>query len=461
MILAQREQLALAKSEVTVGRLEIERLKLMLAKARREQFGQSSERGKLLVEQLELAIEDLEETQAEQETKAELAAPGAAKEKRAQNPRPPRRPLPDNLPVERVVEPAPCACGKCGSERLHKLGEVVSKTLECEPRRWKIIEHVREKFSCRDCEAITEAPAPSHPIPRGFAGPNLLAMVLVNKFLLHQPLNRQSKTYAREGIEIDVSTLADRIGACVVALAPIIEAIRIHVMSAERIHADDTTVPVLAKLKTVTGRIWTYVRDDRPFGGTDPPAALFYYSRNRAGEHPQSHLAGYVGLMQADAFDGYNQLYKAQRKPVRSWKRRVGATAAESSSTWRSLERRRLPARPCDASIPCSRSSAPSTAKRRNSGLRHVVISRGRSSPIPKSGCASSEPCSHQATILRRRSTTCSTAGRRSPASWTMAASASLTTLPNERYAVWLSEDEIGPSPVQMLVAIVPPLSIP
>jgi transposase len=316
MILAQREQLILAKSEVTVGRLEIERLKLMLAKARREQFGQSSERGKLLVEQLELAIEDLEETQAEQDTKADIAAPEAAKEKLARNLRPPRRPLPDNLPVERIVEPAPCACGKCGSARLHKLGEVVSKTLECEPRRWKIIEHVREKFSCRDCEAITEAPAPSHPIPRGFAGPSLLAMVLVNKFLLHQPLNRQSKTFAREGIEIDVSTLADRVGACVVALAPLIDAIRIHVMSAERIHADDTTVPVLAKMKAVVGRIWTYVRDDRPFGGSDPPAALFYYSRNRAGEHPQGHLAGYIGLMQADAFNGYNDLYRANRKPA-------------------------------------------------------------------------------------------------------------------------------------------------
>ncbi|QDM15507.1 IS66 family transposase [Tardiphaga sp. vice278] len=316
MILAQRELLTLATSEVTVGRLEIERLKLMLAKARREQYGQSSERGRLLVEQLELAIEDLEETQAEQETEAETAAPEAAKQKRAQNPRPPRRPLPDNLPVERIVEPAPCACGKCGSQRLHKLGEVISKTLECEPRRWKIIEHIREKFSCRDCEAITEAPAPSHPIPRGFAGPSLLAMVLVNKFLLHQPLNRQSKTFAREGIEIDVSTLADRVGACVVALDPLVQAIRAHVLSAERIHADDTTVPVLAKLKTVVGRIWTYVRDDRPFGGKDPPAASFHYSRSRAGEHPQGHLAGYVGLMQADAFDGYNQLYKAQRKPA-------------------------------------------------------------------------------------------------------------------------------------------------
>src|SRR3984885_485557 len=140
MILAQRELLTLAKSEVTVGRLEIERLKLMLAKARRGQYGQSSERGRLLVEQLELAIEDLEEAQAEQETKAEIAAPVAAQEKRANNPRPARRPLPDHLPVERIVEPPPCACGKCGSQRLHKLGEVVSKALECEPRGWKIIE---------------------------------------------------------------------------------------------------------------------------------------------------------------------------------------------------------------------------------------------------------------------------------------------------------------------------------
>jgi transposase len=316
VILAQREMLTIARSEVTVGRLEIERLKLMLAKARREQFGQSSERGKQLIEQLELAIEDLEETQAEVETKAEMAAPEAAKEKRARAARPARKPLPDNLPVERIVEPPPCACAKCGGVRLRKLGEVVSKTLECEPRRWKIIEHVREKFSCRDCEAITEPPAPSHPIPRGFAGPSLLAMVLVSKFLLHQPLNRQSETYAREGIELDVSTLADRVGACVVALDPIIQALWAHVLSAERIHADDTTVPVLAKMKTVTGRIWTYVRDDRPFGGNAPPAAVFRYSRTRAGDYPREHLAGYVGIMQADAFAGFNSLYDAKRRPA-------------------------------------------------------------------------------------------------------------------------------------------------
>jgi len=310
MILAQREALALSQSEIKVGQLEIERLKLMLAKLRREQFGQSSERGKQLIEQLELAIEDLEETQAVEEAEVEAIAPEATKGKRARTPRGPRK-LSDNLPVERIVEPPPCACGKCGGLRLHKLGEIVSKTLECEPRRWKIVEHVREKFSCRDCEAITEPPAPSHAIPRGFAGPSLLAMILVAKFLLHQPLNRQSTTFAREGIEIDTSTLADRVGACVVALDPIVQALKAHVLSAERIHADDTTVPVLARLKTVTGRIWTYVRDDRPFGGQDPPAAFFEYSRSRAGEYPQKHLAGFVGVMQADAFSGYSALYEA------------------------------------------------------------------------------------------------------------------------------------------------------
>lgn len=322
MILAQRELLAqeqaekiAAQSEAMVIRLEIERLKFLLAKARREKFGQSSERGKQLIEQLELAIEDLEETQGAEEAKAEIAAPKATKEKHKRVPRGPRK-LPENLPVERVVEPAPCACGKCGGARLHKLGEVVTRTLESEPRRWKIVEHVREKFSCRDCEAITEPPAPSHPIARGFAGPSLLAMILVAKFLLHQPLNRQSATYAREGVEIDTSTLADWVGGCVATLDPILAALKAHVLRGARIHADDTTVPVLAKGKTATGRLWTYVRDDRPFSGKDPPAAFFEYSRNRAGEHPQKHLAGWTGIMQADAYSGYNALYEAAWKPA-------------------------------------------------------------------------------------------------------------------------------------------------
>jgi transposase len=342
MILAQREMLIeaqahanLLSSEAKIRALEIERLKLMLAKMRREKFGQSSERSKQLIEQLELAIVDLEETQAEEEATAEIAAPEKQRNKRERTGiKPARRPLPDNLPRERIVYPAPCACGKCGGTNLRKLGEAVTKSLECEPRRWKVIEHVREKFSCRDCEGITEPPAPSHPIARGRAGPSLLAMILASKFLLHQPLNRQSETYAREGVEIDVSTLAGWVGACVATFDPILEAIRRHVFAAERLHVDDTTVPVLAKLKTVTGRIWAeltkgsgrrsllewsaegYVRDDRPFGGKDPPAAIFYYSRSRAGDYPRAHLAGWTGIMQADAFAGFNQLYEARRQPA-------------------------------------------------------------------------------------------------------------------------------------------------
>ncbi|MGA2793828.1 MAG: IS66 family transposase [Roseiarcus sp.] len=304
--------LAAAQSEAKVRVLEIERLKLLLAKARRERYGQSSERGKLLVEQLELAIEDLEETQAEEEARAEIATPENAKAKRRRGP----QKLPDDLPVERIVEPAPCACGKCGGSRLRKLGEVVSKTLECEPRRWKIVERVREKFACRDCEAITEPPAPSHPIPRGFAGPSLLAMILVGKFADHQPLHRQSTAFAREGVELDDSTLADWVGRLRRRARSIARRVARACPAAERLHVDDTTVPVLAKTKTRTGRLWVYVRDDRPFGGQGPPAALFDYSPSRHGEYPRRVLAAWSGVMQADAFSGFNALYAEDRKPA-------------------------------------------------------------------------------------------------------------------------------------------------
>lgn len=315
MILAQRARLVEAEADRTCFRLEVERLKLLLAKARRAQFGQTSERGKQLVEQLELAIADLEETQAEIETKAEIAAPVGTRRPIASDRRPARRPLPDHLPRERVVHPAPCVCGKCGSARLRKLGEIVTETLECEPRRWKVVQHVRETMTCRDCEGITKTPAPSHPIARGRAGPHLLALVLASKYGNHLPLNRQSEIYAREGVAIDVSTLADWVGACAATLEPIIARIRSHVFAAERIHADDTTVPILAKGKTATGRLWTYVRDDRPFGGADPPAAVFHASRDRTGAQPERHLVGFSGIMQADAYAGFNGLYAPTRKP--------------------------------------------------------------------------------------------------------------------------------------------------
>jgi transposase len=152
-------------------------------------------------------------------------------------------------------------------------------------------------------------------IPRGHVGPSLLAMILYAKYGEHQPLNRQSETYAREGVDLDVSTLADHVGAGAAVLGPLVELIRRHVFAAARVHGDDTTVPVLAKGKTITGRLWTYVRDDRPFAGPDPPAAVFFYSRNRAGEHPARHLAGYAGVLQADAYAGFGGLYDGKRKP--------------------------------------------------------------------------------------------------------------------------------------------------
>jgi transposase len=178
-----------------------------------------------------------------------------------------------------------------------------------------VIQTVREKFSCRSCETITQPPAPFHPIARGRAGPDLLATIMHGKFGEHQPLNRQSERFALEGIDLSVSTLADWVGACTSALMPLVVLIASHVLSAERLHGDDTTVPVLARGKTITGRVWVYVRDDLPFGGRAPPGAMFYYSPDRGGKHPCSHLKTYVGILQADAYAGFNDLYHPARKP--------------------------------------------------------------------------------------------------------------------------------------------------
>jgi transposase len=188
-------------------------------------------------------------------------------------------------------------------------------TLEVIPRSWKVIQTVREKFSCRRCETIAQPPAPFHVTPRGFAGPNLLAMILFEKFGQHQPLNRQSERYRREGIDLSVSTLADQVGACTAALQPLHALIEAHVLAAGRLHGDDTTVPILAKGKTIKGHIWAYVRDDRPFEGRAPPAALYYASRDRRHEHPVRHLRDFAGILQADAYGGYNELYQSSRLP--------------------------------------------------------------------------------------------------------------------------------------------------
>src|SRR5277367_800976 len=293
----------------------IAHLKLAIEKLRRELYGTRSERTARLLDQMELQLEDLEAAATEDELAAENAAFQTETVKSFQRKRRSRKPFPDHLPRERVVIAAPESCPCCGSDRLSKLGEDITETLEVIPRSWKVIQTVREKFSCRRCETIAQPPAPFHVTPRGFAGPNLLAMILFEKFGQHQPLNRQSERYAREGIDLSVSTLADQVGACAMVLLPLHALIEAYVLAAQRLHGDDTTVPILAKGKTIKGHIWTYVRDDRPFGGHAPPAALYYASRDRRHEHPVRHLQGFTGILQADAYGGYNALYDPSRKP--------------------------------------------------------------------------------------------------------------------------------------------------
>ena len=308
-------ELAVARAKASEDMALIAAQKLQIAKLQRQIYGQRSERSARLIDQLALEFEELATSATEDELAAEQAAAKTTTVRPFTRRRAARDTFPDHLPRERVVINPPTACACCGSLRLRKLGEDVTRTLETTPRRWKVIETVREKFSCRDCEKASQAPAPFQAIPRAWAGPSLLAMIVFEKFGQHQPLNRQAERYALEGAPIALSTLADAVGAVSTALDPLRRLVEAHVMAAERLHGDDTTVPVLTKGKTDTGRLWVYVRDDEPFGGAGPPAAIFYYSRDRRGEHPQAHIAGYAGILQADAYDGYNRLYFADRKP--------------------------------------------------------------------------------------------------------------------------------------------------
>ena len=310
-----KAEAATAQADLSSHEALIAHLKLQIEKLRREIYGSRSERTARLLEQMELQLEDLEAAATEDELAAEKAAARTATVKSFERRRPSRKPFPEHLPRERVVIAAPENCPCCGSAKLSKLGEDVTETLEVVPRSWKVIQTVRERFSCRSCETIAQPPAPFHVTPRGFAGPNLLAMILFEKFGQHQPLNRQSERYAREGIDLSVSTLADQVGACTTVLQPLHALIEAHVLAAERLHGDDTTIPILAKGKTVKGHIWTYVRDDRPFGSRAPPAALYYASRDRRHEHPVRHLRDFAGILQADAYNGYNELYAPSRLP--------------------------------------------------------------------------------------------------------------------------------------------------
>jgi transposase len=295
---------------------EVERLRLIIARLRRLQFGRKSEKIQREIEQLELQLEDLEAGNAEKQEQTEKTlAPAVAAVFAAATRKPARRPLPDHLPREvEVHQPEEKGCPACGGS-LSNLGEDVSEMLEYVPARFKVVRHVRPKLSCTKCDTIVQAEAPSRPIARGLAGPGLLAHVLVSKYADHLPLYRQAEIYAREGVELERSTLADWVGATSELLKPLNEALRRYVMSARKLHADDTPVPVLApgQGKTKQGRLWTYVRDDRPTGDAEAPAVWFAYSPDRRGEHPHRHLAEFKGTLQADAYAGFNRLYDTGR----------------------------------------------------------------------------------------------------------------------------------------------------
>jgi len=306
LILVQHEQLLSRERE-------IEHLQLLLTKLHRMQFGRKSEKLQRQIEQLELRLEELESNRSQKTIPPEpwsvAAAPNATTAKAA------RRALPDHLPRQtRRHVPKETVCPQCQGE-LRKLGEDVSEMLEYVPASFVVVRHVRTKLSCTKCDCIVQAEAPSRPIERGLAGPGLLAHVLVSKYCDHQPLYRQSKIYARQGVELERSTMADWVGGSSRLLEPLVEALRGYVTAAGKLHADDTPVPVLApgQGKTKTGRLWTYVRDDRPAGDTAAPAVWFAYSPDRKGEHPAQHLKKFRGTLQADAYAGFNQLYEDGR----------------------------------------------------------------------------------------------------------------------------------------------------
>jgi len=316
--LACQGELKAAQTAVQLKALEIEKLRFQIAKLRRMQFGRSSERITRQIEQLELQLEELETGEAADAARAEASQPEAPAPARA---KPRRKPLPDHLPRQEVLhQPAgdsACICPACGGG-MGKLGEDVTEVLDYVPGHFQVIRHVRPKYACQACDAITQAPAPSMPTPRGRATPAMLAHLLVSKYCDHLPLYRQCEIYARQGLELDRSTLCDWVGQAAWLLDPIVAAIRAQVFAADKIHGDDTTVPVLEPGlgRTRTGRLWAYVRDDRPFCGEAPPAAAYFYSPDRTAVRPAAHLANFTGFLQADAYAGFEKLYRpARTKP--------------------------------------------------------------------------------------------------------------------------------------------------
>lgn len=313
---SHRTELSQQADELRSRSERIEHLKLMVEKLRRVIFGSKSEKIVVQLEQFELELEDMETAQAAAEAAVERIAP-----EKTPKSRPERKPLPEHLPREvRTYAPGSDCCPDCGTA-LRQFGEDVSEQLEYIPENFRVIRHVRPKFSCAGCDRVVEAPAPSRPIERGLAGPSLLAHVIVSKFSDHLPLYRQSEIYARQGVEISRSTLAGWVGAASDLLDPLVTVIEKHVLAGRKLHADDTPIPVLApgNGRTRTGRLWTYVRDDRPAGEETAPAVWFSYSKDRRGEHPRQHLKNFRGALQADAYAGFHHLYGDEIYEAACW----------------------------------------------------------------------------------------------------------------------------------------------
>jgi transposase len=338
--------IAAMAQDAIAAQAEIAKLRFQLARYRRAEFGRSSEKLAREAEQLELAIEALESDQAERVAAASPVI-AAVIETAIEGQKPARHPLPEYLPREDVVHAAPCVCPTCGGA-LRRIGEEITETLDYMPGRFKVMRHVREKRSCRACDTVVAAPAPDHAIARGRAGAGLLAHIVVSKYDDHLPLYRQSEIFAREGVNLETSTLSGWVGATAAALNPLIDALAADVMASDTLHVDDTPVPVLAPGtgKTKTGRLWVYVRDERPFAGARPPAALFFYSPDRKGEHPRAHLKAFRGIIHADGYAGFNELFASNRiLEAACWH-----TSGASSSTCTSRTARQSPRRRSTAS---------------------------------------------------------------------------------------------------------------
>ena len=451
-----------AQAKLSADQELIAHLKLQIEKMRREIFGPRSERTARLLDQMELQLEELEATASEDELAAERAAQKAGRTNVSAftRQRPSRKPFPEHLPRERVVIEAPKNCPCCGGSRLSKLGEDITETLEVVPRQWKVIQTCAREVLLPRLRGHSPAAGavPCDPERLGRTQPAGDDRCSRSSASISRSTARPSAMPGK-ALPLSLSTLADQVGACAASLRPIFERIEAHVFAAERLHGDDTIVPVLAKGKTDTGRIWTYVRDDQPFGGKDPPAAVFYYSRDRAGEHPQRHLAGYTGILQADAYGGYSKLYDARRAPGPVTEAACWVMRGASSSCWRTSNRDAR--RKAQGKKPAVISPMAFEAVQRIDALFEIerADQRPRRRAAQGRAPAAKRAAGRRARDLDARAARQTLAPQRrrqghglyaqalgtpSPAFWTMGASASATTPPSEPCAASLLGESHG-----------------